>query len=86
MNKSHLFLNTTEELEHGDVGWRFGHAQSHADALQLHEHFTATSLLQFLLRLIHHKHPGRLELRNQEAWNDGMNINQVYGGLELILF
>ena len=23
----HLFLNPTKELEHGDVGWRLGHAQ-----------------------------------------------------------
>lgn len=36
-----LLLNSTEELEHGDVGRRFGHAQRHADALQLLEHGAA---------------------------------------------
>lgn len=67
MNKPHLFLNPTEELEHGDVGRRFGHAQSHTDALQLYEN---TTLLHLLLGMVHQGHPGRLELRDQEAWKN----------------
>lgn len=36
-----LLLNATEELEHGDVGWRLGHAQHQAHGLQLLEHGAA---------------------------------------------
>lgn len=62
-----FFLNTTEKLEHGDVGGRFGHPQSHTDALQLYEDFTAAGLLHLLLGLVDQNHPRRLELGEQEA-------------------
>lgn len=38
---THLFLNSTEKLEHGYVGGGLGHAQSNTDALQLHEDWAA---------------------------------------------
>lgn len=53
---THLLLDATEELEHGDIGWRFGHAQRHADTLQFLED-RAARLLGLLLRLVDQNHP-----------------------------
>ena len=77
-----LLLYAAEELEHGDVGWRLGHAQGHADALQLQEH-GAARLLAFLFRLINEDHPRRLQLRHQEGCGEkwmGSNVFTAYLG------
>lgn len=67
MTWTDLLLNPTEELEHGDVGWGFGHAQGHTDSLQLHKDNTASGLLGCLLRLVDQDHPGGLQLRDQKG-------------------
>lgn len=74
-----LLLNTAEELEHGDAGWRLRHAQHQADSLQLLEHRGA-GLLCFLLRFIQRDHPRCFQLWHQKRWNKnnvGTNITQV---------
>lgn len=61
-----LLLNAAEELEHGDVGWRLGHAQHQAHGLQLLEH-GAARLLRFLLGFINQDHPRCFQLRHQKS-------------------
>ena len=70
---AHLLLYSTEELEHGDVGGRLGHAQGHTDPLQLQEHRGASPRVRRrLLGLGDEDHPGGLQLRYQECCGKNM--------------